>query len=789
MKPGRNDPCPCGSGRKYKQCCGVPGRAALGGVPQLLQSALASHQAGQLQQAEALYRQALAAAPANPDALHLLGVLCYQSGRLDAAVDLIGRALAANPAFPQASFNLAVALKALGRLEEAAAAYRRAIALKPDYAEAHDNLGNILKELGRDDEAVACYRQALAANPASAVAHNNLGVAQKSLGLLDEAMDSYRRAIAINPDYAEAHNNLGNALLAQGRLPEAVACLDRAALMQPDCPEVWYQLGSALRDLNRMEEAAACFRREAGRQPDHVGAHNNLGNALLELGRPEEAAASFRRAIGIDPGFAIAHGNLGNALGAMARLEEAEASYRRAIALDPGHVIAHNNLGNILKEQGRLEEAVEMYRKTCALAPDLTNAHSNLLFSLNYLADLDADALYAAHREFGARHAAAETMPHGNDPDPLRRLRIGYVSWDLRDHAVAYFLEPVLEHHEPSRIEITCYSNNPVVDATTLRLQKHADHWRSIAGLSDEAADAMIRADAIDILVDLSGHTGGNRLTLFARRPAPVQATWIGYANTTGMSAMDYRLTDANLDPIGMTERYHSEQLVRLPVSACFSPAAHAPEVNALPALAAGHITFASFNNFTKVTAETIACWAQVLAAVPASRLMLLIGEAENPAARQRVEALFARHGIAPERLQLVGRRPLAEYLALHQQVDIALDPFPYNGGTTSVHSLWMGVPVVTLAGSTAVSRVGVTILANAGLAELIAQSVDEYVEIARSLAQDTARLGRMRAGLRADLQASPLFDAEALTRALEESYRNMWKIWCTRKIDETRTQ
>jgi predicted O-linked N-acetylglucosamine transferase (SPINDLY family) len=724
MKPGRNDPCPCGSGRKYKQCCGVPGRAAMVSVPQLLQSALASHQAGQLQQAEALYRQALAAAPDHPDALHLLGVLCYQSGRPEAAVDLIGRALAAKPAFPHACLNLGIALQSLGRAGEAAAACQRAIALSPGYAEAHYTLGVALKDLGRVDDAAA----------------------------------EYSRAIALNPDYAEAHHNLG----------------------------------ALLNDLGRAEEAAQCCRRALALKPDYAMAHYNLGLALQRSRHLEEAVASYRRATELRPEFAEAHNNLGIVLNDLGRFGEAAAACRRAIAALPSLADAHNNLGNALKDGGMLDEAIECYRRALELRPDLAVVQSSLLFLLNYHEAYDPEALFGEHLAWARRHAeplSALAMPHGNDPDPSRRLKIGYVSADLRDHAVAYFLEPVLEHHEPSRVEVYCYGNHPRVDDVTLRLQEHTDHWRSIAGMSDEAAAALIRADAIDILIDLSGHTAHNRLTLFARRPAPVQATWIGYPNTTGMSAMDYRLTDANLDPIGMTGRYHSEQLVRLPVSACFRPAVHAPEVGELPALAAGHITFASFNNFTKVTAETIACWSQVLEAVPASRLMLLIGEAENPDARQRVEALFARHGIAPERLQLVGRRPLAEYLALHQQVDIALDPFPYNGGTTSVHSLWMGVPVVTLAGSTAVSRVGVTILANAGLAELIAQSVDEYVEIARSLAQDTARLGRMRAGLRADLQASPLFDAEALTRALEESYRNMWKIWCTRKIDETRTQ
>jgi predicted O-linked N-acetylglucosamine transferase (SPINDLY family) len=861
MKPGRNDPCPCGSGKKYKQCCGAEGRppAAAVNVMQLLQGALAQHQSGQLAQAEALYRQALAVQPSNPDALHLLGVLCYQSGRSAAAVELIGRALMTNPAFPQACFNLGIALKSLGRLDEAATAYQRAIDLKPDYAEAHDNLGNILKELGRDEEAAASYRQALAVNPASAITHNNLGNVLKSLGRLDDAMASYQQAIALNPAYAEAHGNLGNALREQGRLDDAAAsysralhfnadiadvhyglgsllqdqgrteealpCIERAVALKPDFAEahftlgrlyaklgrlqdaalsyqrvaalrpgytdVHYLLGCILKDQGHAEEAAASYRHEIANHPGHVGAHSDLGTALLDMDRSEEAAACFRRAIELQPDFAAAHYNLGLALTAQLRLEEAAASYRRSLALRP-EFEAYNNLGNVLKDQGRLDEAAENYRQACAMRPEATEPHSNLLFLLNYRAGYDAAALYADHLDWAQRHAealSAAAAPLGNDPDPARRLKIGYVSADLRDHAVAYFIEPVLQCHDHSRFEIFCYSNHTLVDAVTQRLQGHADHWRAIADLSDEAAADMIRTDGIDILIDLSGHSAHNRLPLFARKPAPVQATWIGYANTTGMSAMDYRFTDANLDPVGMTERYHTEQLVRLPVSACFQPAADSPAVNELPALAAGHVTFACFNNFTKVTEETIACWAQVLAAVPGSRLMLLIGDVENSAARQRTEALFAQHGIAPEQLQLVGRHPLAQYLALHHQVDIALDPFPYNGGTTSVHSLWMGVPVVTLAGSTAVSRVGVTILANAGHEELIAHSVEDYVAIAAGLARDLPRLDKIRAELRARMQASPLIDADGLTRALEAACRTMWQTWCTRNIDETRTQ
>jgi protein O-GlcNAc transferase len=560
----------------------------------------------------------------------------------------------------------------------------------------------------------------------------------------------------------------------------------------PNLAGAYNNLGIVCRTLGRLDEAVASFQRACALQPDYAEALNNLGNALDEQGRSQEAVDCYRRALLLQPEYAEALNNLGATLKGQGKLVEAVAAFQRALAIRPDYVSAHVNLGGAFNEMGRLDEASACFRRAMEIKPDHAAAHSSWLFLRNYVAGYDLAALYADHLEWARRHAEALTAlaaPHDNDADPARRLRIGYVSGDLCSHSVANFIEPVLARHDRRRFEVTCYSNSPRVDEVTRRLQGYADHWRRIVGMSDAAAEAMIRADRIDILVDLSGHTADNRLPLFARKPAPLQTTWIGYPNTTGMSAMDYRISDANLDPPGMTERYHTEALVRLPASACFQPAAESPEVNDVPALTAGHVTFACFNNFTKVTDEAIGCWAQVLEAVPGSRLMLLIGDAGNAAARERVEQTFARHGVKPERLQLIGKRPLAEYLALHHGVDIALDPFPYNGGTTSVHSLWMGVPIITLAGQSPVSRVGVTILANVGLQELIAQSVAEYVAIARDLARDTERLCRIRAELRGRLQASPLIDAERLTRALEDAYRNMWQTWCTKQSDEARTQ
>jgi predicted O-linked N-acetylglucosamine transferase (SPINDLY family) len=716
MKPGRNDPCPCGSGRKYKQCCGAEGRAptAAANVPQMLQSAFAYHRGGQLQQAEALYRQALAAQPSNPDALHLLGVLSQQSGRSADAVELIGRAVAVNPAFPQACFNLGVALKSLGRVEEAAAAYQQAIALQPDYAEAHDNLGNALTELGRDEEAAACYRHALAVNPASAITHNNLGIALKSLGRLDEAVACFRQATALKPDYANAYYNLGNAWKQMGLLADAVAAYQRAVALQADFAE----------------------------------AYNNLGTVLNDLGRPTEAVAAWRR----------------------------------SIALVPTLADTHNNLGNGLKDLGELEQAIASYRRALELNPELMLVRSSLLFCLHYQADLDDAALYAAHREFAARHAqplAAEIQPHRNSRDPARPLRIGYVSADFREHPVGYYFEPVLAAHDQTQYEIYCYANVTKPDHVSARLQAQCKLWRDVAALDDAALARIIREDAIDILVDLSGYTAGNRLLTFARKPAPVQVTWLGYFDTTALDAMDYAIwDDATLPPAA--ERWFTEKIIRMPDSRfCYRPPGYAPPVAALPAAARGVVTFGCFNNLSKITPEVVALWARVLQAAPHARLLLKWASFADASVRERYLELFATHGIGADRLELRGASPHQQMLAEYGDMDIALDPFPYSGGLTSCEALWMGVPLVTLAGPRPVSRQTLGYLSLLNLQELAAASEDQYVQIAADLARDFDRLADLRAGLRDTMAASPLCDGPRFARNLEQRYRAIWEAWC----------
>ena len=722
-------------------------------IPEAFQIAVQHHQAGRLAEAEGIYRQILELAPNHTDALHLLGVIAHQVGQNDAAVELIGKAIALVPNVPEFHSNIGEAYRAMNRNEEAITAYRRAIQLNPDYADAHYNLGNALTDREKFDDAIAAYRRAIRLKPDYPMAYNNLGVAFWKQGGVEEAILAYRSAIQLNPDFADPHSNLGNALIALGNHEEAIAECRRAIQLKPDYAE----------------------------------AHGNLSNALKEQGRMDEAMAECRMAIELKPDFPEARYNMGNVLRDQCHLDEAIGTYRRALELKPDFVDAHNNLGNVLKEQGRLDEAIGTYRRALGFKPAYVSAHSNLLFDMHYVSGTDVSALYGEHRRWDEAHAEPLRKlipPHGNDRDPERRLRIGYVSPDFREHSVAYFMESLLASHDHSQVEVYCYADLVREDGTSRRLQCHARQWRPIAGKTDGQVAELIRKDGIDILVDLAGHTAGNRLLVFARKPAPVQVTYLGYPDTTGMKAMDYRLTDGYADPPGTSEHLHSEELMRLPGSAwCYRPSGEAPPVGSAPVLSGGGVTFGCFNPRPKMTEEVLALWARLLMAVPGSRLLLKNLGFRDSSVRERVMGMLMKGGVGEERVEFMGRVPsVTEHLVTYGRVDIALDTYPYHGTTTTCEALWMGVPVIALAGRTHASRVGVSLLTNAGLPELIAGSAEQYVEIAVKLAADIPRLVELRASLRERMASSALMDAPRFARNVEQAYRQMWRAWCAKQ-------
>ena len=681
-------------------------------------------------------------------------------------------------------FSLAMQNLQSGRLDLAEAGLRQVIQAVPNHVDALGALGFVLHRAGAHQPALAPIQAALALRPAFADGHATLGSVYQALGRTAEAIDSYRRALALEPRYGSVLCNLGNVLQTVGRLDESVDCYQRALAISPNDATVHANLGSALKALGRVDEAIASFERALALQPGLLHAQANLANAMMVKGSWDEAVALYRTIIAVQPGLPGVLSNLGMVLRAQGSMEEAVDIYRRSLAINPADPAAHANLGNLLADLGQLAEAHASYERAIALKPDYAEVRSNIVMQLNYDPAIDALALYEAHRAFDRQIAPAPQQiqrGHVNSRDPERRLRIGYVSSDFSTHPVGYYLLPVLASHDPAAVEIHCYSGRLVDDAMTTRLRSHAQHWHSTVGVDDDALAAQIVADGIDILVDLAGHTAGNRLPVFARKPAPIQASWLGYPATTGLDAIDYRLTDARADPAPEAERYHTETLVRLPNGFhCYVPAETTPDVASLPARASGSVTFGSFNNLSKINDAVIACWSRLLMALPSSRLIVKARPLNDAATRARYQAKFESAGAATDRLRLLPtEQSWSAHMAQYDAIDIALDPFPYNGTTTTCDALWMGVPVITWSGDRHAARVGASLLTTVGLPELIARDPDDYLAKAMALAGDLDRLANLRAGLRARLQASPLCDATGFARALEAAYRGMWRNWC----------
>jgi len=605
---------------------------------------------------------------------------------------------------------------------------------------------------GRLVDTEGVCREILGVQPHNAEALHLLGVLAHRTGQVDAAVDLVRRAIANSPEAAEYYSNLGVMLTSQGRLDEAAAACHGALARHPNLPEAHYNLGNALQAAGELEAAALSYRQALALRSDYPQAHNNLGNVLLALGRPAAAAAA----------------------------------YREALLMYPDYAHARSNLGNALKDLGRLDEALLEHRQAVESAPGSPEIRSNMILSLHYPADADARAILDESRRWDqvpAEPLRAHIRPLGNDPSPERPLRIGFVSADLRLHSVAFFLLPLLEAHDRKNFNVTCYATNARVDGVTEKLRANSDNWRVLVGLSDDAAAQRIRDDRIDILVDLSGHTAGNRLPVFARKPAPVQVTYLGITGTTGLSSIDYRFTDAYVDPCG-DESYCTEELVRLPDTAwCFTPVSGSPDVGSLPALDNGYVTFGSFNNIAKVTPQVLHLWARILKQVDASHLLLKSVVFRDAGSSDRFLQLFADCGIEPARIELLPDEPdPVRHLQQHSALDIALDTFPFEGMTTTVLALWMGVPVVSLVGKNHMTRIGLSILSNAGLPELAAPNYDDYVRAAAGLAADLPALRALRATLRDRLQQSVLMDAARFARNVEAAYRVMWRRWCAQR-------
>ena len=742
---------------------------------------LAIFNQGRLAEAEAAALSMTEKYPEESFGWKVLGVVYKQAGMNEAALFHMQKAVELAPNDAEAHSNLGLALQGFGRLDESEKCCRCAIDIRPEFAEAHYNLGNILKELGRLSDAEISLKRAIEIRPRYPDALGNLGFVLCAQGRLDEAEEAYRCAIDIHPDFAGAHYNLGTTLQAMGRVAEAQASYRRAIEISP-AANAYYNLGVTLHEMGRYPEAETCFRKTLEIEPDHAGAYNNLGATLLGLHRFSDAEACFRRAIEIRPDFAEAHGNFGNVLQDLGRLAESEAAYRKALEIKPDFAEALSNLGIVLCHLGDVRAGIECSLEALKIEPEISSALGNLIFFMDLVPGYITVEQQAERKKWAALHAdpLPKRKKHCNDTNPERILRIGYVSADFNDHSAANGFSSLLGKFDRSSFEVYAYSNSWKADHLTELFRKEVSVWREIAGLGDEEVADLVERDAIDILVDLSGHTGGNRLLVFARKPAPIQVSMMGYPTGTGMKAMDAILVDEVVVPPEESVLY-AEEVRYLPCVIGYSAKRDYPGVNAPPLLANGFVTFGSFNRLVKISDETFALWGRVLSALPESRMILKTGELDDEGARARVLEHFEKAGVSRDRITLLGKTPWLEHVRVYNRVDLVLDPFPHGGGVTTLESIQMGVPVVTLRYPTFAGRASASILATLGLTEWIAESQDDYVRIAVEKSRDLAALSALRGKLRPLFERSLLGDPDYYLRAAEKEYRALWRKWCLR--------
>jgi predicted O-linked N-acetylglucosamine transferase (SPINDLY family) len=678
------------------------------------------------------------------------------------------------------AMNVAMEHHRASRLALAEEGYRRVLSSQPNRPDALHLLGVVAGQCGRFEEATKLIASAIANSPANPIYYCDLGGFLQKLGKLDAAIASFQRALALKPDFAMVHYNLARVYETTGQRDRAAARYLQALSLDPSLVEAHINLGLIYKAEGNFDQAIACFERAIKAKPDYVPAHLTFGTLWHELREYDLALVSYRQALRIDPKCIDAHIGIGVVLGKMHELDDAIESLERALAIKPDAVRALIPLSGHLTSVGRLDESVACSRRALEIEPNSTRAHDNLLFTLLFHPLTTPQSLLKECRRWNDVHAEPLKkliQPLTNDRTSDRRLRIGYVSPNFRAHPIGRFMVPLLKAHNAGEVEVFCYADIPVPDDITQLLKSHAHVWRDITGASDEAVAQLIREDHIDILVDLALHLANSRLLVFARKPAPIQVTWLGYPGTTGLNAIDYRVTDPYLDPPDMDASVYSEQTIRLPDTFwCFDPIVPDPPVSPAPFLQNNFVTFGCLNNFCKVTPQALSLWARIMTEIPDSRLILLTPQGR---ARHHVLHHFAQKHVAAGRIEFVARQPRPLYLETFGRIDIALDTLSYNGHTTTLDGLWMGVPIVTLVGQTVVSRGGFSQLTNLGLPELIAHTSEDYVRIARELAGDPVRLTELRSTLRSRMENSALMDAPRFARGIQATYRDIWRTWC----------
>ncbi len=772
------------------------------------------HQAGQLPQAEVLYRQVLAVNPNHADSLHLLGIIARQVGQPAPALEHIETAIRLQPRAPAYHTSRGNALKDLGRTKDAEAAYRAALRLQRDFPEALLGLGGLLVELGRFEEAevvcrkavrarpdfhaqsnlglalaglgrledaVTCHREAIRLSPNAPEAHNNLGRALEQLDRSGDAEESYKHALRLRPDFADASNNLGGVYRKIRRLASAEACFQLAVRVRPDFAAARINLADTLHLLGRSEEAEPHGREAVRLQPESPDAHNCLGLALSGLARHEDAEACYREAIRLLPAFPAAHANLGIALKELNRHSEAEACFREALRLNPAHADAGKGLALVLLAQRKFADASEHIEKALASMTSSAGGWRVLLGTLLYVPDIGHDDRFAKHAEFGRQMAERSRecplSAPANDRTPGRRLRVGWLSSDFHRHPVGRNLGSFFRYRDRNAFETFVYADIKKPDPMTEAFKRNTDTWRSITGLSDVDVAEMIRQDQIDIMIYLAGHFDDNRPQVAAWRPAPVQISMLDGA-TSGLAEMDYFLSDGVLTPAHPQEKF-TERVLRLPAWYIHEAPVGGPTPGRPPCASGQAVRFASFHNPSKLHPRVFELWGELLRRLPEAQIHFQYMERFADQSLQKAIRRDLGEDVAQRAFFGGLTRSIGDHLEAYNHVDISLDPFPFTGSTATFEALWMGVPIVTLAGETFIGRMTASALAKVGLKDLIATSAEEYVDIAIGLAADPERLAQLRRTLRDRLLRSPMCDGRRAVRYFERALHAVWRKWC----------
>ena len=781
-------------------------------LKQLFSQALNFHQNGKFENAIDLYRQILNYDINHADSIHYLGIALYQQNKketglkyieesiqinpespqyyinyglfilqekqFDKAYEIFNKAYSINKTIPEIHFNLGVVSCKLSKNNEAIIHFKNALNIKPDYAEALTNLGSTYLTTGNIKESIISLKQSMKIKPDLAQTYNTLGNAYKTKGNNNKAIDNYKKAIYYKPDYYEAYNNLSHMYLTNGDNKEAQYYCNKALEIKSDYPHGHLNAGVLQLRFRNYSKSEYHLKKAVSLKDNFAEAYFNLGVLYYNQDKHDLSFDAYKKAIAINPSYKDAYINTAKIMYDKDMYEQAAKLYVEVLKLNPKCQVALSNIAGIFLKQGDIKSSIYYYKKALSIKPDMAALHSNYLFCINYDHEISSEKLFIEHIEYGKIHnkLTENNIKYYNNFVSNKRLKVGYVSSDFSDHPVAYFIEPVLKNHNKSIIEPICYSNVSKPDNITNIIKSHCSKFIDIYGINSEKVSNIIRNDNIDILVDLAGHTRGNSLTVFAHKPAPIQISYLGYPNTTGLKAIDYRLVDNITDPD--QDELYTEKLIRFQnCFLCFSPCYKYPDIKPLPCLNNGYITFGSFNNISKINIEVIRVWSEILKRTTNSKILLKSKAFNDSQIRKRYENFFKKFNINKERIILKGSiiSPY-EHLNYYNNLDIALDTFPYNGTTTTCEALWMSVPVITIKGNRHASRVGTSLLTYSGFKELIAYDIEDYIKMAVNISTNMEKLIFYRNNIRNKMLSSKLCNAEDFTNEIELIYQSIWK-------------